>query len=59
MPVTLDPRLPAAVFKNAFQGTAGRPAYENAFRRGGGAGEERRPFYMMGRVVTNPEARRN
>jgi acetyl esterase len=46
MPVILDPDA-AAVFK-AFQ-EAGRPAYETL------SPAEAREFYLMGRVVTNPE----
>ncbi len=46
MPVTLDPDA-AAVFK-AFQ-EAGRPPYETL------SPAEAREFYLMGRVVTNPE----
>ena len=46
MPVTLDPDA-AAVFK-AFQ-EAGRPPYETL------SPAEAREFYLLGRVVTNPE----
>jgi acetyl esterase len=46
MPVTLDPDA-AAVFK-AFQ-EAGRPPYETL------SPNEAREFYLLGRVVTNPE----